>query len=123
VNAGTLIASEAAGISYLKARDGEEFDEDCKERNGTLLTVKEAWKEMRKEHSYGTLGFDPIPRLEFSVKNVRNMPDDVPDGAAAFFDNEKSVAYVLADIPEKDAQQFLMELSDWLMKQEYEEAS
>lgn len=114
VNAGTLISSEASGINYVKGSDGEEFDEDCKERNGTLYTIKEAWKEMRKEHTYGTLGFDPVPRAEFSIQPVSTMPPDAPENAGVFFNNETSTAYVLADVPDEDCKLFLSQLSDWL---------
>lgn len=118
VNAGTLIASEASGLNYVKARDGEEFDQDCKDRNGTLYKIKDAWKEMRKEHTYGTLGFEPIPRLEFSIKPVNKMPSDAPGEAGVYFNNDTSTAYVLADVPNEDCKLFLSELTDWLVDQE-----
>jgi hypothetical protein len=120
VNAGTLISTAASGLKYVKASDGEDFDEDCRKRNGSIMKVKEAWKEMRKEHTYGTLGFDAVPRAEFSVKAVSAMPEFAPENAGVYFENGSSTAYVLADVPQEDCDQFLMQLSDWLIDQECE---
>ena len=50
VNAATLLSGQAAGIRYVRASDGEDFDEECARRNGRLFTIREAWKELRKEH-------------------------------------------------------------------------
>ena len=72
VNAATLLSGQAAGIRYVRASDGEDFDEECARRNGRLYTIREAWKELRKEHPNGTLGFDLIPRANFSISYVED---------------------------------------------------
>lgn len=115
VNAATLISSEAAGIKYVRAIDGERFDDECRKRNNKLFTVKEAWKEMRKEHPYGTLGFDPIPRANFSIQHVMRMPDDAPEDALAFFDGDDDTVYIHMYADGNDVDEYLANLSDVLI--------
>lgn len=105
VNAGNLFAAKSAGLRYVRASDGENFDPDCAKRNGKLFTITEAFKELRKEHPYGTLGFNPIVRANFSIEHVAAMPDNAPDGVAAYFDSDKDTAYMLlsANTDDKDA--------------------
>lgn len=102
VNAASLIVSEAASLRYVRATDGEEFDEECRKRNGKLFTVKEAWKELHKEHPYGTLGFEPIARANFSIEVVNELPEDAPEGVVGFFDDNTDTAYILFDEPAAD---------------------
>jgi hypothetical protein len=113
VNAATLISAEANGIKYVRATDGIEHDEECKRRDNTLFTVKEAWKEMWKEHPYGVLGFVPIARANFSIVYVHEMPDDAPEGATAYFDNDTSTAFIMFDADGTD--EYLTELGGWLI--------
>jgi len=113
VNAATLLSSEAAGIKYVRATDGEEFDQECRERNGALFTVREAWVELRKEHPNGTLAFDPIPRANFSIEYVRTMPDDAPDDSTAYFDDESSTAFIIFN--SEGTPEYLSALGEWLM--------
>jgi hypothetical protein len=119
VNAGTLLTGEHNGLKWTRATDGEEFDQDCKDRNGKLLTIREAWKELTKEHSNGTLGFDLIPRADFSIKWVPEMPDD--SDRAAYFDDETGTAFVKlgADGPEVD--NWLFSLGEKLTDPRYAE--
>lgn len=113
VNAATLISGEAASIKYTRAVDGEDFDEDCADRNGKLFTIKEAWKEMRKEHPNGTLGFQLIPRVDFSIKYVEQMPDE-HEGQAAYFDNDTGTAFVV--FGESGTEDYLTALGAQLVK-------
>jgi hypothetical protein len=115
VNAATLLSGQASGIRYVRATDGEEFDEDCKNRNGRLYTVREAWREMRKEHPNGTLGFDLIPRANFSVEYVAQMPDGAPDDSLAFYDSDSETAFVVFNSDGTD--QYLSELGEWLIRE------
>jgi len=115
VNAATLLSGQAAGIRYVRATDGEDFDEDCKARNGRLYTVREAWREMRKEHPNGTLGFDLIPRANFSVEYVAQMPEGTPDDSVAYFDEDSETAFVVFNSDGID--EYLMQLADWLIQQ------
>lgn len=113
VNAATLLSSEASGIRYVRATDGEEFDADCQERNGKLFTVREAWVELRKEHPNGTLAFDPIPRANFSIEYVRAMPDNAPVDSTAYFDDESSTAFIIFN--SDGTEDYLTALGEWLM--------
>ena len=113
MNAATLLASEGAGVRYVRATDGTDFDQECRERNGKLFTVKEGWKEMRKEHPYGTLGFDPIPRADFAIKWVNEMPERAPEDSAGWFDNEHSTIYVFQD--DEEAEQYIEAIGAWLI--------
>lgn len=115
VNAATLLSGEAAGIRYVRATDGEDFDEECKDRNGRLFTVREAWKELRKEHPNGTLGFDLIPRANFSIEYVREMPGEAPEDSIGYFDQESETAFIIFNSDGTD--EYLTELGDWLVKQ------
>ena len=81
VNAATLLSGQAAGIRYVRASDGEDFDEECARRNGRLYTIREAWKELRKEHPNGTLGFDLIPRANFSISMWKRCQKQHPPTA------------------------------------------
>jgi hypothetical protein len=118
VNAATLIASEGANIKYVKARDGEDFDEECRQRNNTLMTIREAWKQMRKEHPYGTLGFEPIPRANFSINPVYNgkWPEDKEE-VFAYFDDETSTVFYKTELGEDNLHKFLDTLSDRLINE------
>jgi len=113
VNASTLLSGEAAGIRYVRASDGEDFDEECARRNGRLYTIREAWKELRKEHPNGTLGFDLIPRANFSIQYVEAMPDTAPDGAVAYFDEDAETAFIVFNSDGTD--EYLTHLGDWLV--------
>jgi hypothetical protein len=93
INAATLISGEGSGIRYVRAIDGEDFDQDCADRNGKLFTVKEAWKEMRREHPNGTLGFHLMPRANFSIEYVNEMPEEQAE-YSAYFDDDSSTAYI-----------------------------
>jgi len=115
VNASTLLSGQAAGIRYVRASDGEDFDEDCANRNGKLFTIREAWREMRKEHPNGTLGFDLIPRANFSIEYVKEMPESAPYDSTAYFDAESETAFVIFNSDGTD--EYLMELGDWLIRQ------
>ena len=116
VNAATLLNAEAVGVRYARAVDGELFDAECADRNGKLFTVKEAWKEIRKEHPYGTLGFKLVPRITFSIETVNQMPDSLPDDVVCFYDPSISdTAYMLRDQPEEDKAEFLRRVGEKVM--------
>lgn len=116
-NIGTLLTGEAAGLKWTKATDGETFDQDCKDRNGKLYTIREAFKEVTKEHSNGTLGFDLIPRADFDIKWVPEVPTG--NGHAAYFDDETGIAYIKlgADGPAVDL--WMLDLADRLTDPRY----
>jgi hypothetical protein len=114
VNASTLLSGEAAGIRYVRASDGEDFDEECARRNGRLYTIREAWKELRKEHPNGTLGFDLIPRANFSIQYVEAMPDTAPDNSIAYFDEDEATAFIVFGSEGTD--EYLTQLGEWLIK-------
>jgi hypothetical protein len=117
VNAATLLNGEAAGVRYTRAVDGEMFDAECADRNGKLFTVKEAWREIRKEHPYGTLGFKLVPRMNFSVETVSVLPDgagDDPD-ITAWFDSTTDTAFMLMGQPEEDKEEFLRAVTEMVM--------
>jgi hypothetical protein len=111
INAANLITSEGAGIRYVRAKDGTQHDEECAKRNNKLLTVKEAWSQLHREHPYGTLSFEPIPRLNFAVKWV-----DDPKAEFAWFDDENSIAFIRTDLNNELANKFLSDLADHLIK-------
>lgn len=111
VNAATLIAGEATGVKYVKAHDGEEFDEDCKDRNGKLFTLKEAWRELHKEHPYGTLGYELLPRADFSIEVVDEMPEEMAD-RFAYFDDDSGTAFILSTNTHDEASAYLSALAD-----------
>lgn len=111
VNAATLLSSSAAGIRYVKATDGEEFDEECARRNNKLFTVREAWRELRKEHPNGTLGFDPVPRANFSIEYITEMPEGYEDHYA-YFDDNTSTAFVLYGLEDDVVDNYLKALYD-----------
>jgi hypothetical protein len=117
VNAATLINGEAVKVRYARATDGELFDAECADRNGKMLTIKEAWRELRKEHPYGTLGFKLLPRLNFSVETVTKLPEgagDDPD-ITAWFDSSTDTAWMLMSQPEEDKDEFLRQVGDLVM--------
>jgi hypothetical protein len=117
VNAATLIHGESSGVRYARATDGELFDKECADRNGKLLTLKEAWRELGKEHPYGTLGFKLLPRLSFSVETVNALPDGAggdPD-TTAWFDSSTDTAFMLMDQPQEDKDEFLRQVGDLVM--------
>lgn len=97
VNAATLLTGEAAGIKYAQAKDAQLGPTDalCEKRDGKLYTIKEAWKEMRKTHPNDTLEFNLIPRADFSISYVNELPDNAPEGVNAFFDNDSGTAFIV----------------------------
>ena len=104
-------------MRYARATDGENFDKECADRNGKLFTIKEAWREIRKEHPYGTLGFKLLPRMNFSVETVRcyqTAAGDDPD-ITAWFDASTDTAFMLMAQPEEDKDEFLREVADLVM--------
>ncbi|HWI69700.1 MAG TPA: hypothetical protein VNS88_15205, partial [Nitrospiraceae bacterium] len=82
-------------------------------RNGRLYTIREAWKELRKEHPNGTLGFDLIPRANFSIQYVETMPDTAPDNAVAYFDEDAATAFIVFDSEGTD--EYLTQLGTYLV--------
>ena len=113
VNAATLLSGEAAGIRYVRASDGEDFDEECARRNGRLFTIREAWKELRREHTNGTLGFDLIPRANFSISYVETMPEAAPANSVAYFDEDLETAFIVFNSDGTD--EYLSHLGEWLI--------
>lgn len=117
VNAATLLAGESIGLRYTRASDGTQFDAECSDRDGKLFTIREAWKEMRKEHPYGTLGFDLIPRMSFSVQPVAVLPGEAgedPD-CTCWFDATTDTAYMLMDQPPEDKEEFLSNVAELVL--------
>lgn len=113
VNAATLLSGQGAGIRYVRASDGEDFDEECARRNGRLYTIREAWRELRKEHPNGTLGFDLIPRANFSVEYVEEMPEAAPDNSVAYFDEASETAFIVFNSDGTD--EYLSKLGEYLI--------
>jgi len=116
VNATTLLTAEASKLKYVRMRDGEEFDKDCRERNGKLATIREAWKQLGKEHPFGTLGFEPIPRADFSVKYVEHLPTN-GDGRRGYLDPETCTAYLMSDATEVEEKILLGVIADQLIEE------
>lgn len=119
-NAATLIVSENSGVKYVRAKDAQlgPTDEHCEQRNGKLFTVKEAWKQMgpKLTHPYDTLEFEPIARATFSVVTVEELPEDAPEGAAAWYDQSKDIAYVPIGLSDEDADEFLSAVADHILE-------
>jgi hypothetical protein len=111
VNAATLLVADQTKTRYVQAHDGEEFDEECRKRNGKLFTRREAWKELHKEHPYGILSFKLMPRAEFAIEYVPTMPEG-RDEQFAYFDDNEGVAYILHGTPEEVADEYLGNLFD-----------
>jgi hypothetical protein len=118
VNAGTLFVGEANEIKYVQAHDGTEHDAKCRARNGKLFPIKRAWNEMSWEntHPNDTLSFTLVPNAQFSVSNVAAMPENVPDGAGFYFDESTTTAFVLASVPDEQAEAALSELATVLIE-------
>src|SRR4051794_29569793 len=123
-NAGTLIAGEQAGLKYVRASDGEEFDDKCRKRNGKLFTINEAWRESSaaNTHPRCQLGFELIARADFSVENVNEMPEHAPEDADAWFDDSTSTAFVVREADIEATDRWLGSLIDVLVKEGYREA-
>jgi hypothetical protein len=104
-------------VRYARATDGELFDKECADRNGKLLTLKEAWRELSKEHPYGTLGFKLLPRLSFSVETVNTLPDGAGGDPeiTAWFDSSTDTAFMLMDQPQEDKDEFLRQVGELVM--------
>jgi hypothetical protein len=68
---------------------------------------------MRKEHPYGTLAYELVPRVNLSVEMVEELPDDAT-GDFAYFDDDTSTAYVLRDLPDPTVNEYLYALADHL---------
>ena len=83
------------------------------DRNGQLFTIREAWKELRKEHPNGTLGFDLIPRANFSIQYVEAMPETAPDDSVAYFDEDAETAFIVFNSDGTD--EYLTHLGAWLV--------
>jgi hypothetical protein len=117
VNAATLLTGEAIGLRYTRASDGNQFDAECADRDGKLFTIREAWREMRREHPYGTLGFDLIPRINFSVETVTKLPGGAGDDPeiTAWFDSSTDTAFMLMDQSQEDKDEFLYCVADLVM--------
>lgn len=108
-NHATLTIAKEAGLRYVRAKDAQlgPTDEDCEARDGKLLTIREAKKELDKTHANDTLEFEPIARAEFSIKNVEQLPDAAPDEAAAWFDEKTCTAYLPVNLSDDDTDEFL----------------
>src|SRR4051794_8344528 len=115
VNAATLINGEAANVRYARATDGHQFDKECADRDGKLFTIKEAWREIRKEHPYGTLGFKLVPRISFSVETVTEMPSNAPQDAVCFYDPANQTAFMLFDQSAAAKDDFLRRVGEVVM--------
>lgn len=116
VNASTLFAAEGGELKYVRMTDGEEHDEHCKQRNGKLATIREAWKELNNEHPYGQLGFDPIQRANFSIEYESEFGEEAPEGVNAYFHDESSTVHILNGTDEEEVDGFLYALSERLIK-------
>lgn len=122
VNAATLLTASAVNARYVVARDAQlpgPTDEECEERDGKLLTVREAWKEAgpRKTHPNDTLGFDIVPRVNLVFEDVEEMPEDAPEGSAAFFNDETSTIFFLTDaVTEDQRENYITDIAEELIK-------
>jgi hypothetical protein len=122
VNASTLLTAQAADFKFVKASDGTTFDERCRERDGKLFTVKEAFKEMSpaRTHPNDTLGFTMIPRADFNIefRNGNGMPDGAPQDALAFFDQEIGTVF-FADglVTDSDVYTYAGAVADKIIKE------
>lgn len=125
VNAATLIAGEGADVKYVKAHDAQlgPTDKHCEDRDGKLLTLKEAWRELRKVHPNDTLEYELIPRANFSIEFVGELPDETrQEDSFAYFDNSSSTAYILNSVSDEEVHAFLGGLADWLIDNPHYEA-
>jgi hypothetical protein len=61
------------------------------------------------------LGFDLIPRANFSVEYVAEMPEGAPDDSVAYFDQGTETAFIVFN--SDGTEEYLMELADWLVTQ------
>lgn len=110
-NAAALIASESHGVKYVKQHDGEQFDPDCAARNNTLATVKEAWKNLRREHPNGTLWFEPIPRANLAIEWTEDMEEE----QFAYFDDDSSTVYIRSGTEDYMVKEYLSAIADTLI--------
>jgi hypothetical protein len=110
----------------VRASDGEEFDTECKNRNGKLMTIREAWREASpaRTHPRCQLGFELIARAEFSIENVTEFPEQGPneEDTFAYFDDVTSTAYILQEADIEATDRWLSSLVDVLVKEGYREA-
>jgi len=115
VNAATLLSGAASGIKYVKAHDAQlgPTDAVCEERDGKLLTIREAWRELRKTHPNDTLGYELVPRANFSIEHVMQMPEEYADHFA-YFDDDSSTVYILNGIDDTVVDEYLSAVVDKL---------
>lgn len=114
-NAAVLMHGTAAGLKWVRMSDGEEFDKDCRERNGKLATIREAWNAMRKTHPNCTLGFDLIPRAQFSIDWRRTIPEVDGEERAAYFDEATDTAVVFSGLDDAEVESFFWDLGKALV--------
>ena len=106
-NEATLQVGENTGMRYVQAKDAQKgpTDEMCEKRDGKLYTIREARKQ--KTHPRDTLEWILMPRADFSIENVKELPEQAPEDSDAWFDAESCTAYVPVSMSDDDAEEFL----------------
>lgn len=102
-NAATLLAAQANGIDQVQAIDGTD-DPVCKERNGKLFDITDAFLE--REHPNGTLGWRILP-VELSWRYADD-DFDMPDGVGGLWDKETNTVIFSQAITDEERTEFLL---------------
>lgn len=99
-NAGTLLTAQAAA-AQVQAIDGTD-DPVCKDRNGRVFEVDEAFAE--REHPNGTLGWRILP----VALSYRYSEDELPDGVTAIYDSETQTVLFSQEVTDEDRAEYLL---------------
>jgi hypothetical protein len=121
-NAATLLTSEGLNYKHVRAVDGTTHDARCKNRNGKLLSLTQAWREMGwdRTHPNDVLAFEIIPRANLSIQFVDKLPDGHAVNAVGVWVNEEGTVYLRDDVSDTDADNYLKVLAAMLADEEPE---
>lgn len=118
-NTATLVAGKKLGVNSVQisdASDGEDdqTDDDCIERNGKVVEIDDAIKNVTAEHPHCTLYFKLVPPgIELSVDRL-DRPDPNNEHRLALYDDETGQIMLADELADDDAQAFVDQVVDRL---------
>lgn len=111
-NFATIAAGEKAGVSVVQAIDAQlgehRSDPECIARNGKFFKIKDALKEVIKEHPNGTIGIK-LTNLK-SVPKVVNATED--EDTLAFYNDDINTIILDDSLPYDEKIEYLDQLGD-----------